>query len=346
MSSSRFALPRPLLALGVLLQLAGCARSEEILVPVFLEAVIMEGQSQTDTVLATLDKPLRVQVRDQHGEPYAGIKILWELPTLGHGTLSAMESTTGTDGTAAVRLTLSPSAGTHLVHARVAGTSGQPLVFEATARPGRPTTLVRVRGGGGWTQAGQEVEYPYAVRVTDSYGNPSPGATVQWHVTAGSGQVEVLGPITSGTDFEVSHRLGPEFGLQTVVATGAGFPDGSQVAFSVTAVATVVHAVLPDPYYCVIFEEDCAPRFIPQDVVIPAGGVVAWTIFSGIEGCDVTFEDNPGPPASGRFASGGVDHLRSFPAPGLYRYQCTTRATDFTNGMVGTVTVQAASPDP
>lgn len=335
----------PLLALSLLAPLAGCGNEVRLLMPVFLEAHIAGGQHQADTVFSTLAQPLRVQVRDQDGKPYSGVKILWDQGAPGSGTLSATETTTGADGAAQVWFTFGQSAGPYTIHARVAGAQvASRLVFEATAQPGRPATLIWLRGGGGWARAGQVVEEPYTVRVTDRHGNPSPGATVQWLVTAGSGQVESHDPPLAGTDFEVSHRLGPEQGPQTVVAVGEGLPDGPQIAFSVTAVGLVVYAELPNYWTC-YYEGECDSRFAPANVVIPPGSVVAWVMPSA-DRCDVTFEDNPSPPASGLLQFEGAFHLRSFPVPGVYRYRCTTQSTDFTKGMVGIVTVGMAGSGP
>lgn len=345
MSTVRPRCPHLLLTLGALVQLAGCGSGSGILIPVFLETQIAGGQNQADTVFATLPQPLRVRVRDQQGKPFAGVKILWDQGAPGQGALSAATTTTGPDGTAEVRFTLGPHIGPYTIHARVDGAPlASRLAFEATAQPGRPAALLRLRGGGGWALASGPVEEPYAVRVTDAYGNPTPGGSVQWLVTAGSGTVESFGLPPFGTDFEVRHRLGPEQGLQSVAAVGAGMPDAPPIAFSVTAVGAVVLAEVANYWTC-YYDGICEPRFTPQEVKIPVGGVVAW-VMPDISRCDVTFEDDPTGPASGPLQFRGAFHLRSFPHPGIYRYRCTTESTDFTTGMVGTVTVGAAGPEP
>lgn len=345
MNTVRSRRPHLLLTLGAVVQLAGCGSGAEILVPVFLDTQIAGGQSQMDTVFATLPQPLRVRARDQSGKPVAGVTVLWDQGAPGQGALSATTTTTGPDGTAEVRFTLGPHIGPYTIHARVAGAPlTSRLTFEATAQPGRPANLLRLGGGGGWARAGELVEQPYAVRVTDRHGNPSPGATVQWLVTAGSGHVRTSGPPVNGTDFVVQHMLGPEQGTQAVLASVTGLPGDSQVAFSVTGVGLVINALLSNPWDCYYYGI-CTPEFFPRDATIPVGGVVVWVMPSS-DRCDVTFEDNPAPPASGPLAHLGAYHLRTFSAPGLYRYRCTTQSTDFTSGMAGSISVVAANPGP
>lgn len=76
-------------------------------------------------------------------------------------------------------------------------------------------------------------------------------------------------------------------------------------------------------------------QFTPGTLNVAPATTVTWSWQDGTH--DVTFEDGVGD--SARNKSGGT-HTRSFATAGTYRYRCTIHSTDFTSGMVGTVTVQ------
>ncbi len=80
---------------------------------------------------APLPVPLVVEVRDQNGNPLAGVQVTFAV-TAGDGALSDTTATTDADGRAATTLTLGSQPGTNTVEATVAGL--EPVTFTATAR--------------------------------------------------------------------------------------------------------------------------------------------------------------------------------------------------------------------
>lgn len=79
----------------------------------------------------------------------------------------------------------------------------------------------------------------------------------------------------------------------------------------------------------------CDSFFAPASSPITAGAAVAWT-WRGQLGHNVTFEDGQGSSAT---QISGM-HSRSFSGAGTFRYRCTIHSSDFTSGMVGSVTVE------
>ncbi|MGE0439305.1 MAG: plastocyanin/azurin family copper-binding protein [Gemmatimonadales bacterium] len=75
-------------------------------------------------------------------------------------------------------------------------------------------------------------------------------------------------------------------------------------------------------------------QFTPPALSVAVSETVTWEFRSGTH--NVTFEDNVS--NSSNLSSG--THARAFGSAGTYRYRCTLHSTDFTSGMVGTVTVQ------
>ena len=79
----------------------------------------------------------------------------------------------------------------------------------------------------------------------------------------------------------------------------------------------------------------CDNFFAPSSSPITAGATVTWTWRGGNQH-NVTFEDAQG---SSTTKSSGT-HSRTFSGAGTFRYRCTIHSTNFTSGMVGSVTVQ------
>ncbi len=87
----------------------------------------MEGPAGT-----ALSEPFVVEVRDQNGQPLAGVHVAFSI-TAGSGALSATTAETDADGQASTTLTLGSRPETVTVEASVPGL--EPVTFTATARP-------------------------------------------------------------------------------------------------------------------------------------------------------------------------------------------------------------------
>jgi plastocyanin len=211
--------------------------------------------------------------------------------------------------------------------------------FEANALPGKPFALSPVSYYGldyVTEQVGavaRPLFFDYRVTVQDAHGNWIDSASaVEWAVTAGGGAVEERSSSYGYSGLFARHTLGPEPGLNTVVATVQGLPGQNEVTFNATAVDAAV-AVLTD-------------RFASDSIAMHVGQTVAWVWGTDDDPWyyyvpsehDLVFEDTPAPPASISNMRMGA-HTRTFAQPGTYRYRCTLHSTGFVSGHVGIVTV-------
>ncbi len=91
---------------------------------------IVSGDGQRGAAGVPLGAPFVVSVRDQHGDPFPGIPVLFSV-TEGGGAVSTRAARADTSGNAATTLTLGSAAGLNTVQARAAGLA--PAVFIAHA---------------------------------------------------------------------------------------------------------------------------------------------------------------------------------------------------------------------
>ena len=74
----------------------------------------ISGDNQKGAAFAPLSQPFVVEVRDERGQPFAGVSVVFTV-TEGGGTLSITHTTTGAHGRAQSTLTLGPNLGTNTV---------------------------------------------------------------------------------------------------------------------------------------------------------------------------------------------------------------------------------------
>ena len=74
----------------------------------------ISGDNQEEAGLASLPHPFVVEVRDERGQPFAGVPVVFTVVE-GGGTLSVTHTTTDADGRAESTLTLGPNLGTNTV---------------------------------------------------------------------------------------------------------------------------------------------------------------------------------------------------------------------------------------
>ena len=290
-----------------------------------------DGDAQVGTVLVMLDQPFRVQLlRD--GAPTSGVPVSWKIRgALDGSVLSATSTATDDAGIATVTLTLGTKSRGYVVEASVPGAAGSPVVFGARAQPGQLSGLEIVAGNEQVGVRGGPLRWlSYVVRPFDSYGNTVEALVIDWAVTSGGGQIAPLrgGGTTHWTN--ARHTLGPDLGPQTVTATAPGVP---AVTFTSAAADAVIDVGTTDV-------GDCHDGFEPSAITVSRGSTVGWgwipcTSDNPFDGAphDVIFEDDPTQPVSSPVKRLGY-HLRTFTAPGVYRYRCTLH-----NGEGGTVTV-------
>ena len=271
------------------------------------------GDLQTDTVGRTLPKPIRVKVT-LDGNVVGGYMVHFDGGDLGTDSMLS-----GSDGIATSTWTLSGQLGTQFVTASLAGATGSPLTFSATAVTGAPAAMIRVSGDNQVIGTRSYFGSPFVVRVVDQFGN---GVQGRWVYFSDSGLVTLgADSIITGVGGDVSlnvHADGAP-GTAHVVAT-SGALTGSPLLFTGTIVDTLANIDLS------------GTSFTPNAVTIPAGSAVKWTWLSGTH--SVT-PDAPGPfDGAAAVAAPHVYGPIIFPNAGTFTFHCTVHA-----GMTGTITV-------
>jgi len=278
------------------------------------------GNSQSDTIGATLGTAYAVLVRDETSTPVAGVTVNWS--AAGGGSVSAPTSATNGSGIATVNRILGTTAGAQTAQARVTGLNGNPVSFTATATAG-DATLIEKTAEPATGVINSNVTYTVTAR--DRASNPRAGVTIDWAVTGGGGAITT--PSTTGTNGQASatRMLSGTAGSHTARAVAGAIPD--TVTFTTNATTGPLTSSV----------SVANNSFTPPADTIAATGTVTWNWNSGGNDHNVTFEDgiNSSP------TQGSGSHSRTFAGPAAtIRYRCTLHSSSFTVGMVGTVTVQ------
>ncbi len=235
------------LLLGLSLILAACGGEGLTLPPDGAAANIevMSGNGQSGRVGSTLAESLVVKVTDTQDRPVAGANVLFDFTADGSAASPATASTDG-DGRAASRLVLGTRVGpvTGTVSVPVdAGVTPVQAAITATAVSDNADGIALVSGNDQTGAVGTELSAALVVAVTDAFGNPIAGVTVEWTVTGG-GSVSNATTVTGANgQASVTRTLGSGAGAQTAVATAAGLA-GSPVTFTHTATAGTATGVV------------------------------------------------------------------------------------------------------
>ncbi len=204
-----------------------------------LVVAIFAGGSQTATVGQAVATVPAVRAT-RGGNAAAGVAVVFSVSS-GGGSITAASATTDATGVARVgSWILGTTTGTQTVTAQIAGATGSPLTFSATANAGNAATATKQSTDGQSGAAGVAVGTRPAVRVVDQYANPVSGATVNFAVVVGSGTISG-GTQVTGTDGIAtvgSWTLGQTAGANSLTATvqGTGVA-GSPLTFTATAIA-------------------------------------------------------------------------------------------------------------
>jgi hypothetical protein len=223
----------------------GGGTSNAINFPVNLSAtpaaiVKISGDGQSGAAGTALASALVVQVNSAAGSGVAGVVVNFAV-TAGSATLSTQTAVTNSSGQAQVSVTLGTTPGAVGITASVTGVSPAAL-FGATSTAREPAALTVISGANQTAAAGSALADALVVKVTDQYGNPVPGVTVNFSVTAGAASLSSATAAT-GSDgkAQVNVTLGTTPGAVTISASVAGI--ATPVTF--TATATVGPAVPP-----------------------------------------------------------------------------------------------------
>ena len=136
------------------------------------------GNNQSATVGTAVAVAPAVLVKDQNGDPIAGVLVSFAVAG-GNGSLTGTAVTTGANGVAAVgSWTLPTLVGSYQMTASVADLPV--LIFSATATAGAPAALVLATAPSGTATSGAAFGTQPAVRLEDLFGNvvPQAGVTV------------------------------------------------------------------------------------------------------------------------------------------------------------------------
>jgi len=183
------------------------------------------GDAQTDTVGGTLPIAYTDTVKDRAGNPVAGVTVTWGVS--GGGSITPT-SITGANGGASATRVLGTVAGAQGATGTVAGLTGSPVSFTATATHGAAKILSAEAGTNGQAATvSTAVGTPPGAKVTDQFGNPISGVAVTFSLGAGGARNGAITGTTSTTNGSGvaslgSWTLGVTAGPDTVVATSAG----------------------------------------------------------------------------------------------------------------------------
>ncbi len=283
------------------------------------------GDAQTGAAGAALANPLAVVVT-RDGAPQQGVAVSWSVLS-GGGTLGGASSTTDAQGIGTMTWTLGQAAGSQTARATVAGASGSPVGFSATATAG-PAAALAAAGGNNQSGAINAVlADPLEVRVTDAFGNGVGGVTVAWEITSGGGTVAPTSVSAADGNAIAAWTLGPTIGAQSAEASAAGLA-GSPVAFTATGTAQ------PAPGTGVTVGNNF---FQPTTLTVDDGSTVVWTwANTGVISHSVESVGNPSFTSSAILSGAGQTYSVTFDTPGTYNYQCEVHGA----AMSGTIVVQ------
>ena len=272
----------------------------------------------TDTVLGTLVDPEprpSVIVKDQNGNPVAGVTVLWTGG--GGGSVTTASVPTDVNGVSTVGYTFGATASAaYQAHATVTGLQGSPINFTLTGTAGAPTQVHKTSGDG--QILGRSASTQLVVTAADAHGNPVSGVTINWAATGG-GSITPASNTTGADGTAVASRtLGAASGIDSTTASAPGIAGSPSVLFTTQAA----------PLFLVGND-----FFSPTSLTITAGDSVIWKWNGVTVAHNVTFAPVLGRPSDiGNNTSGSF--WRVFATPGTYNFQCTNHP-----GMTGSVTV-------
>lgn len=246
------------------------------------QLALVSGGGQTGAAGAALALPLLVEARTAAGTPVPGVLVTFTAPATGGVTPDT--ATTDLTGLARSTMTLGHAAGAQTFAAAAAGLTGVSASQTATAAVA--ATLARSSGDAQIDTAHATLPRPLVVRVTDAFGNPVTGATVDWARVAGNGA-----PAAASTQSDtaglarVDYTLGATPGADTISATLHGVT-ASTVLF------TAVVAEMPASIAIVSGNGQAATvgTALPSPLVVRvldthgksvAGTTVAWAAAAG-----------------------------------------------------------------
>jgi alpha-tubulin suppressor-like RCC1 family protein len=256
--------------------------------------MLVSGGSQTGKAGATLAAQAVVRVVASDGVGVPGIPVLFAAPS--GASVSSTSVITDDAGNASASLKLGAAAGSQ---AFAASSGPFSVTIPETASPADPAAVVVVSGSAQSDTIRHTLRVPLAVRVSDAFGNPVPGAVVVWTRTAGVGALGAPTSITiaDGTA-SVGYTLGTAAGAESVTASTAGVTVPAVFAFTAIAGApATVTPVAGDAQTGVV--GSALPTTLSVKVADDAGNAVAgatvhWSATNGTVATNTTTTDATG----------------------------------------------------
>ena len=182
--------------------------------------VIGSGNYQTAPVTSKLPLPLKVKVKDAHGNGVAGVSVAFTDGGAG-GTLSPTMATTDSSGIATTSYTIGTKAGTVHITASVAGLTS--VIFHEAALAGPAVSLTIFAGNNQTVKAGTLAAKPLQVFAGDQYGNGVHGVSVSFSDGGAGGSFAPDPVVTTTTGTAGTHYTAPvQKGTVTVTASAPG----------------------------------------------------------------------------------------------------------------------------
>ncbi|HEX3866808.1 MAG TPA: Ig-like domain-containing protein [Gemmatimonadaceae bacterium] len=193
---------------------------------------LVSGGGQTGKAGSALAQPAVVRVTASDGVGVAGVPVSF-IPPSG-GKVGAASVTTDGSGSASTSLTLGGTAGPQ---AFAAVAEGFNVGITATATAAAPANIVVVSGGGQKDTVKRVLQLPLVAKVTDQFGNATPGIAVSWsRIGAGTPSATSTTTGADGTT-SITYTFGTTTGTESISASVAGV--SASASFSETVVAGV-----------------------------------------------------------------------------------------------------------
>ncbi len=287
---------------------------------------LVSGGGQSGKVGTTLAQPGVVRLVASDGVGIPGVPVNFAAPA--GGKVGSTTVTTDASGSASTSLTLGGAVGPQSFAAVAQGFS---VAIAATATVGPAASIVAISGTGQTDTVKHTLKLPLVVKVTDQFGNPTPGVTVSWSRT-GTGSFSSAST-TTGNDGQTSigYTLGATAGLESISASAAGI--GTPVGFSETAIsgtASTIVSVSGDGQNGRVLTALGAPLVVKvtDDGGNPvSGATVAWTATNGTLASPTTTTDATGASSNTMTLGGTVGNATATATAGARAVAFTATVT-------------------
>ncbi|HJS42094.1 MAG TPA: hypothetical protein VJ755_01360, partial [Gemmatimonadales bacterium] len=195
------------------------------------------GHGQTAMVGTAVTGPPAVIVRDQFGNPVAGVAVTFAVASGGGSVSPATPVISDVNGIAAATTwTLGNSAGLNTLTATADGLA--PVSFSAMGTASTASSIAINSGDSQTATVGTAVAAPPSVIVRDQFGNPVPGVNVTFAVASGGGSITGSTQTTNAAGVAAvgTWTLGTTAGPNTLVASSPVL-SGSSLSFTATGTA-------------------------------------------------------------------------------------------------------------